>query len=249
MSGTFFEHLARDERRIALDCDVVAGTWTARADLDASPAAIARTLRRGAIDGALVSSAQGVWYDESGGHEELRDWSEEHGWLRCNAVNLRDTVGIGERLDRLVADGVRAIRLPSTTQGIAPGSPSYVHVVREAAARGLLMLAEGDFASVQGPFRGLGAKVIFVDAGYYQMSDFLIVAPDEPHFVASTRRMLGPDSFEIICSEVGSSHLAFGSGTPLQDLEPTVWRLRDARISAEDYAAVAGGTLTALLEA
>lgn len=248
MPGTFFDRLAADERRIAVDCDVVAGPWTSRADLDTSPEAVARILERGGIDGALVSSAQAIWYDEAGGGTELRGWAGTHGWSRCNAVNLRDTVGIGERLDAWLADGVRAIRLPSSTQGIAPGSPSYTHVASEAARRGLLILAEGEFATVQGAFRGLGAKVVFVDAGYYQMSDFLLAAKDEPHFVASTRRMLGPDSMEIICSEVGSSHLAFGSGSPLQDLEPTVWRLRDARIPAEDFDAVAGGTITTLLE-
>lgn len=248
MPGSFFSMLADDTRRITLDCDVVAGFWPPRGELPTGPDDVSRLLVRGRIDGALVSSAQGIWYDEAGGVEELREWDKLHGWLSCPAVNLRDAVGVGERLDRLVAAGGRAIRLPSVTQGIAPGSPSYTHVVREAVARGLVMLTEGDFASVQGAFRGLGAKVVFLDAGYYQMSDFLLAAAEEPHFVASTRRMLGPDSLEIICSEVGSSHLAFGSGSPLQDLEPTLWRLLDANITADDFAAVAGGTLTTLLE-
>lgn len=87
-----------------------------------------------------------------------------------------------------------------------------------------------------------------LDLSYYQGADFLIAAADEPTFVASTRRLLGPDSLEIICDEVGAHHVVFGSGSPLQDLEPTVWRLRDARLSATDFAAVAGGTLTSLLE-
>lgn len=244
----FFERLASDTRRIALDCDVVAGPWTARADVDASPEAINRILERGGIEGALVTSSQACWYDEAGGAVELRRWAEQHGWLRCNAVNLRDAIGIGERLDAWLADGVRAIRIPGVTQGSSPGNPGYRHVVAEAAARGMTMLVEGPFTGVQGAFRGIGAKVIFLDASYYEMADFLLVARDEPGFVASTRKMLGPDSMEIICSEVGASHLTFGSGSPLQDLEPTVWRLRDARISDEDFAAVAGGTLTVLLE-
>lgn len=245
---TFFEQLAGDGRRIALDCDVTVGTWPPRADVASDPVAVTGILARGRIDNALVTNAQAAWYDEAGGHDELAGWAAEFGWLRCNAVNLRDVIGIGERLDRWMVDGVRAIRLPSTMQGVAPGSPGYRLLVREAARRGLLMLAEGDFASAQAPFRGLGAKVIFLDAGYYEMSDFLVVAADEPRFVASTRRMLGPDSIEIICESVGSSHLAFGSGSPLQDLEPTVWRLLDARIPPGDFDAVAGGTLTRLLE-
>ena len=244
----FFEQLAKDTRRITLDCDVVAGLWTSRADIDGSPAAIERILARGNIDSALVASARGCWYDEDGGAAELKTWTEPRGWWRCNSVNLRDAIGIGDRLDEWIADGVRAIRLPGVTQGKSAASPGYLHIVHEAAARGLLMLVEGVFSEVQGAFRGLGAKVIFLDASYYELADFLLVAAEEPGFLTSTRKMLGPDSFERICDEVGATHLAFGSGSPLQDLEPTVWRLRDARISDDDFAAIAGGNVLHLLE-
>lgn len=244
----FFERLADDERRITFDCDVVAGLWTSRPGVDGSPAALEQLMARGGIDQPLVSPARGCWYDEEGAIDELRTWAEPRGWRRCNAVNLRDAIGIGERLDEWIADGVHAVRLPGVTQGKSPSNPGYRHVIEEAAARGLLMLVEGGFCDVQAGFRGLGANVIFVDASFYELADFLLVADDEPGFVTSTRKMLGPDSFERICESVGASHLAFGSGSPLQDLEPTVWRLRDARISDDDFAAVAGGTLLRLLE-
>lgn len=245
---TFFERLAEDERRIRLDCDVVAGLWTSRADVDASPAAVAKLLERCNIDSALVSSSQAVWYDEEAGNAETAAWADEFGWLRCHAVNLRDTHGIAERLDEWVEAGVRAIRLPGVTQGKSPSTPGYRLTVEAAAERGLVMLVEGAFTAVQSAFRGLDAKVVFLDASYYELADFLIVAADEPGFVASTKRMLGPDSFEIVCAEVGASHLAFGSATPLHDLEPPVWRLRDADLSPAEFDAIAGGTLTNLLE-
>lgn len=249
MMPGFFEKLAADQRRIALDCDVTAGFWPARGDIDASPEAVQRLLSRGGIDTALATSAQACWYDEAGGADELRTWADDHGWLRCNAVNLRDAWGIGERLDAWVADGVGAIRLPSSTQGVPASAPGHRLVVEEAARRGLVMLTEGGFNQTQQAFRGLGAKVVFLEASYYELADFLIVARDEPHFVVSTRRMLGPDAIETICGEVGAAHIAFGSGAPLWDLEPSVWRTRDARISDEDFAAVTGGTLQQLLEA
>lgn len=245
----FFEDLALDERRLALDCDVVVGHWTARPDLDASPEALLALQARGGIDSAVVACAEAVWYDEERGNRRASALAREHGWVPCHAVNLRDTYGIGERLDEWVESGVRAIRLPGSTQGISPSNPGYRKTVTEAAARRLVMLVEGDFTAVQAAFRGLGAKAVFLDASYYELADFLLVAQEEPAFVVSTRRMLGPDSFEIICDEVGAAHLTFGSGTPLQDLEPTVWRLRDAALSPADFDAVAGGTLRSLLEA
>lgn len=245
----FFERLTRDTRRITLDCDVLAGLWTSRPEIDATPEAIEGILERGGIDAPLLSSSRGCWYDEAGAVVELREWARPRGWRRCNAVNLRDAVGFPERLDEWISDGVRAIRLPGVTQGQHPTNPGYRHVIRTAAERGVTMLVEGGFNDVQEAFRGIGAKVVFLDASYYELADFLLVAADEDGFVASTRKMLGPDSFERVCGEVGSSHLAFGSGSPLQDLEPTVWRLRDARISHDDFTAVAGGTLARLLEA
>lgn len=245
---TFFADLAADERPITLDCDVTIGFWPPRADLDLSPAGVARVLERGRIGGALVTASAGVWSDEARGVEDTLAAAELHGWSPCPAVNLRDARGIGERLDAWLERGVQAIRLPSCAQHIPTHSPGFQLTVREAASRGLLMLADGDFVEVQRAFRDLGAKVVFLDLSYYQGADFLIAAADEPTFVASTRRLLGPDSLEIICDEVGAHHVVFGSGSPLQDLEPTVWRLRDARLSATDFAAVAGGTLTSLQE-
>lgn len=244
----FFERLAADERPIALDCDVVAGLWTSRADVDGSPEAITAILRRGGIVNALVASAQACWYDEAGGAEQLKAWSQAHDWHRCNAVNLHDAIGIEDRLDAWLEDGVRAIRIGSTTQNVAPGRPGYQRIVDTAASRGMVMLVEGLFSQVHMFFRGRGAKVVFLDATYYEMADFLLIAQEEPGFVTSTRKMLGPDAFETVCGEVGASHIAFGSGSPLQDLEPTVWRLRGARLSSEDFEAVAGGTLRSLLE-
>lgn len=246
---TFFESLAGDERVIELDCDVTVGYWPPRGDLDLSPDAVGALLARGGIRRALITSGQAVYYDEPGGNAEASQWAEERGWLACYAVNVRDAWGIAERLDDWLARGVRALRLPGVTQLTPASAPGYQLVVREAAARGMTMLVEGGFDDVQHHLRGLGAKVVFLDMSYYQTADFLIAARDEPGFVASTRKILGPDSLERICETVGAYHLAFGSGSPLQDLEPSVWRLRDARIPADDFAAIAGGTLTHLLEA
>ncbi|MCC2593286.1 hypothetical protein LKO27_07670 [Tessaracoccus sp. OS52] len=245
---TFFEELAADRRRVALDCDVMLGHWPQRADLDLSPDAVATVLTRAGIDGALVASGQAVMFDEEAGNAEARTWAAERDWLPCHVVNLRDASDFTERVVEWIELGVRAIRLPGVTQMVPVTAPGYQLVVAEAARHGLVMLAEGNFTAVQHAFRGIDAKVVFLDMGYYETADFLIAARAEPGFVASTRRLLGPDTLEIVCSEVGARHIAFGSGSPLQDLEPTVWRLRDARLGTEDFDAIAGGTLTALLE-
>lgn len=246
--STFFSELADDARRITTDCDVLAGHWTARADLDTSPGRVAALLERGGIDSALVASAKAVMFDETSGNQQVRTWAQEHGWSAAHVVNLRDCWGIEDKLEEWVGLGVRAIRLPGITQMVPVTSAGYQLVVREAVRLGLVMMVEGNFSVMQHAFRGLGAKVVFLDMGYYETADFMIAAREEPGYVASTRRLLGPDSLEIICGEVGAHHVAFGSGTPLQDLEPTVWRLRDARLAPEEFRAIAGGTINELLE-
>ncbi len=245
--GSFFSALAGDERTIKIDCDVMLGYWPPRADLDLRPAAVAEILARGRIESALVTSAQGVYFDEAAGCAESLEWAAAQAWRPCPAVNLRDAWGIAERLDAWLAAGVRAIRLAGLNQQVPTSAPGYRLVVREAAARGLVMLVEGGFNQVQHDLRGLDAKIIFTDISYHETADFLIAALDEPGFVASTRRLLGPDSLEIICGEVGAAHLVFGSGSPLQDLEVSEWRLRDARLSEAEFDQIAGGTISALM--
>lgn len=246
--STFFAELAEDTRRIELDCGVLAGHWTARADLDAAPDRIRPILARGGIDSAVVVSGMAVMYDEARGNAQALEWAEDLGWTAAHAVNLRDCWGIEEKLAEWHQRGVRAIRLQGVTQLVPVTAPGYRATVRAAASLGLTILVEGNFNTVQHAFRDLGAAVVFLDMGYYETADFMIAAREEPGFVASTRRLLGPDSLEIVCEQVGAQHVAFGSGVPLQDLEPTVWRLRDARLAPEEFRAVAGGTMRGLLE-
>ena len=246
--GTFFEALAHDNRTIGIDCDVVVGHWPPRADLDTSEARVAELLARGGIASAVVTDAQRVWLDEASGADRAFHLADARHWFPSPAVNLRDLWRVEERLDEWAARGARAVRVPMATQGIGAGSPGIRRLVESATDRKMVLLTEGAFSAVQQAFRGMGASVVFLDISYYETADFLISASEEPGFVASTRKLLGPDSIEIIAGEVGASHLAFGSGVPLQDLEPSVWRLRDARLAVEEFAAVAGGTITGLME-
>lgn len=231
---------------IALDCDVLCGTWPARAELDLSPAAVRRKLDRAGIAAGLVCSGRGAWFDDIDGNTETL--AVGAGCVPVGTINLRHALRAPAELDRLVAAGVRAVRLFGPLQGCEPGFPGYRHVVDEAVARGLVLLVEGDVRACWQVFADRGATVVFLDVHAYHVADFILLARREPGFVASTRLLNAPDSIETVVGDVGAGHLVFGSRTPLHDTSPAVLRVRRARVDDEEWAAVTGGTLRGLLE-
>lgn len=233
-------------QQIGLDCDVLVGTWPPRAEIDMTPDAVAARLDRAGIGGALVVSGRGAWFDDVEGNDETLGVARDS-WLPVGTVNLRNALRAEAELDRLVAAGVRAVRLFTSTQGAEPHFPGYEHVVAQAIARELTVLAEGDVRHAWRAYAGRGAKVVFLDVHAYHVADFVLAARDEPGFVASSRLLNAPDSIETVVGELGADHLAFGSRTPLHDTSPSVLRMRRARLSDVDWDAVTGGTLRTLL--
>jgi hypothetical protein len=234
---------------IALDCDVLCGAWPARADLDFGIPAVRGRLDPAGVAGAVVCSGRGAWFDDLDGNTETLAVAAETGWIPAGTLNLRDALRAEAELDRLVAAGVRAVRLFGPLQGCEPTFPGYRHVVDRLLERGLVPLVEGDVRACWPAFAGRGARAVFLDVHAYHLADFVLLARREPGFVASTRLLNAPDSIERLVGEVGAGHLAFGSRTPLHDTSPSVLRLRHARLSDVDWAAVSGGTLRDLLAA
>jgi hypothetical protein len=162
-------------------------------------------------------------------------------------VDLRDAVGVGERLDVLQGQGVRCLRLFVGHQGVVGSTPAYEHVVGEAVSRGMVILQEGDPRVFGKVLAGRGADVVFLDLHVYLLTDFLLMAKEEPGFRATTRMLSSPDGIERVVETVGARHLVFGSRTPFIDVSPQTLRLRYARISTEDRALIAGGNVKELL--
>src|SRR5690349_10019149 len=111
---------------LALDCDVLFGTWPSRADLDFSPTAVGARLARAGIAGALACSGRGAWFDDVTGNDETIEVSGQTGWLPAGTVNLRNALRAVAELDRLVAAGVRAVRLFGPLQGCESHFPGYL---------------------------------------------------------------------------------------------------------------------------
>lgn len=231
---------------ISADCDVLIGAWPPRADLDLSAGAVTARLAKAGISGGLICSARGAWHDDADGNTETLASATE-ALLPAGTVNLRNALRAIPELDRLAAAGVRALRLFGPLQGCEPDFPGYRHVRTEALTRGFTLLVEGDVRRLWPAFAGQGAKVIFLDVHAYHVADFILLAREEPGFMASTRLLNAPDSIERVVGEAGPSHAVFGTRTPLHDTSPAALRFRRARLTDAEWAAVAGGTLRAAL--
>lgn len=228
-----------------LDCDllvghdVTTGRWS-------RPDAVRKVLEATGISGGLVSSLRAVHFDVPSGNDEAVEVAASNDWSACPVLDLRDPLGAERELDRLHP---RRVRLAPTLQGVEPGFPAFEHVVRLLVESDVTVFTEGDVRTVSARFRGLGARVVFLDTHFYHLGDFVVLARSEPGFHTSTRMLTGPDSLEIVAAEVGAERLLLGCRTPFHETHSVVRRLLTSKLTPSDIARVGSGNLTRLLEA
>ncbi|MGH3730939.1 MAG: amidohydrolase family protein [Micromonosporaceae bacterium] len=226
----------KGRERIGVDVDVLFGRVPDRHDLDAGLPAVRALLDAHGVDRALVCPLRGGLFDPRTGNDEvLAATAGDPRLVPVGTVDLRDPLGAEPEIERLVAAGVRPLRLFCVAQLIEPDFPALRHVAELAAGSGLTVLTDGDVRRCWRPFAGRGASVCFLDVHAYHVGDFVLLAREEPGFVASTRLLNAPDSIERVVGEVGAAHLAYGSRLPLHDVTPSALRLRLADLPDADW--------------
>lgn len=229
-----------------LDCDLLIGRDIATgARLDG--ASLAGALAELGVGGGLVTSLRSLLFDAPSGNDEAREVAASHGWQAAAGVDLRDPLTALDEVARAEALGVRAVRIAPDRQGVPATAPGLRAVARAAAASGLVLLAEGDVRVVGPALTGLGATVVFVDAHFYHLGDFVLLARDEPGFHASTRLLGDVDGWEVVAAEAGAGRLVFGSRPGWFEAAAVVDRLAAAGLTPPERELVVGGNLRRLL--
>ncbi|WP_406053483.1 hypothetical protein [Kribbella sp. NBC_00889] len=232
-----------------LDCDVLVGhdVTTGRWS---RPDAVQDVFKATGISGGVVSSLRAVHFDVPTGNDEARQVADSNGWSAGPVLDLRDVLGAERELERILAqpDRPRTVRLAPTAQGVEPGFPSFDHVVRLLVEADLTIFVEGDVRKIGTPFRGLGARVVFLDTHFYHLGDFIVLARAESGFHTSTRMLTGPDSLEIVAAEVGAERLLLGCRTPFHETHSVVRRLLTSKLTPAEVAQAGSKSLTNLLE-
>ncbi|MFG6191092.1 amidohydrolase family protein [Nonomuraea sp. JJY05] len=257
---------------VALDVDVLFGAYPDRDGPPGAPEQVLRLLGEHRIRAAAVAGLRAALFDVRSGNDEVIAQASPEvapsdaadlrspevlaagavdprtpGVVPVGAVDLRDPLGAARELERLAAEGVRAVRLFPDEQGVEAGFPSVRHVARRAARLGLVVLTGGDVRRFWQPFAGLGASVVFLDTHFYHLGDFLVAAADEPGFHTSTRLLNSPDALELAAAELGADRLLYGSRAPHYEPLVPLLRLATSGLKPEEIAAVAGGNAERLL--
>jgi hypothetical protein len=231
-----------ERHEIGIDVDVLFGAVPNRR-LDASLDAVARQQESHGIRRGLMCSLRGALFDVCSGNDETCKATEQQPrFVPVGTVDIRDALGAEDEIARLAEAGTKLLRLFPPEQWAEAVSPGLAHIVDTAVAHDLVLLTSGDFSQFWRPFAGRGARVCFLDVHAYRVSDFVVMARQEPGFVASTRMLVGPDSIERIAGEVGAHHLAYGSRTPMHDVMPSALRLRMAGLTKQEWQQVSCGT-------
>ncbi|TDE08565.1 hypothetical protein [Jiangella asiatica] len=233
--------------RPILDCDLLVGRDIATARR-VRPDELAATLAGVGIGGGLVGSLRALLFDAPSGNDEAAAAAADHGWWAAAGVDLRDPLTAVAEVERAAAAGVRAIRLAPGRQEVPATVPGLRAVVAAAVGHGLLVLTEGDARLVGSALRGLGARVVFLDAHFYHLGDFVLLAREEPGYHASTRLLGNPDGWERLTGEVGAERLVFGSRPGWFEASAVLARMDTARLTASELDLVAGENLRQLLE-
>ncbi|SEE85317.1 hypothetical protein [Jiangella alba] len=231
-----------------LDADLLVGRDVAAGARLTGPE-LAASLRPLGIGGGLVTSLRALLFDAPSGNDEARAVAAEHGWHAAFGVDLRDPLTALAEVERAAELGVRAVRLAPDRQHVPATAPGLRAVARAAAAAGLVLLAEGDVRVVGPALAGLGVRAVFVDAHFYHLGDFVLLARDEPGFHASTRLLGDVDGWELLAAEAGAERLVFGSRPGWFEAAAVVDRLAASGLTPPQRELVTGGTLTRLLEA
>ncbi|WP_051426059.1 amidohydrolase family protein [Jiangella gansuensis] len=230
-----------------LDCDLLIGR-DIRTAVRVTAGELAATLAGTRISGGVAGSLRALLFDAPSGNDEAAAAAADHGWWPAAGVDLRDPLTALAEVERAAAAGVRAIRLAPARQEVPPTVPGLRAVVAAAVAHGLLVLAEGDLRLVGPALRGLGARVVFLDAHFYHLGDFILLAREEPGFHASTRLLGNPDGWELVAGSVGAERLVFGSRPGWFEAGAVLARLDTARLSPSELDLVTGQNLRRLLE-
>jgi hypothetical protein len=230
---------------VALDIDVLVGRYPDRPGPEGDATTVMAMLADRGVARAAVASLRAALFDVTAGNADVLALPEG---VAVGTLDLRDPLGSAEELDRLVAAGVRAVRLFPDEQGVQPDFPSVRHLARLATDAGLVILTGGDVRRFWRPFAGLGASVVFLDTHFYHLGDFLLVAADEPGFHTSTRLLTSPDGLEQVAEHVGAQRLLFGSRAPVYEPYVPMLRLATSSLPAAEKVMVAGGNAQRLLD-
>lgn len=245
------------------DASAWLGPWPFQRFPEDTAEKLARKLQAEGITRALVSPADAVFLSDPRDADDafLRALGAYPFLYPAPVINparrnARDLIG------RYAGEGVRAIRLLPSYNGVAADAPCMREALEEAGRRGLLPIVQArvederaqhplcripgiDVGAVAGLARSFPGLPVLVPCLYYAEAVRLLREASNAYVdIAYVERFR---TLPTLLKEAPADRVLFGSHAPFLYVRPAVMKTQDPGIPSEDLAAICGGTLEKLL--
>jgi len=222
------------------------------ADPQYAPDALAAELKRHRVACAFSFSQQAVHYDPRAGNAEAAALAQrEPAILPVGVLDLRDSPGWQQELERCRARGVRMLRLFPHEHGWSVESRSFRNLLDALQGQavclqfgGVRWLPVHSLARATGEY---GVPMILADVGYNSMAEVMAVMGDYPHVYVETNHLATVGAVDVMAGAVGAGRLLYGSSAPAHPMQKALNQVLEADLSDADKAAILGGNATRLL--
>jgi len=235
-----------------IDANTFFGFWPKRR-IEASVESLLGRMDRAGIDAALTYSAHGLLNDFKEGNDQTQKvCSESDGRLIPTAtINPQTYFGIFEEVERIVANGFKIVRFFPVEQEWAITERHFVKLLEKIAQTELVVMlpSTSSATTIAAVCGGMGNPVIIESVrAYVHLAEIMITLQENKNIYLETHLIGGLSFIEMLCQEVGSEQLIFGTGAPLQCIGSSVGPVESADISEAEKDNIFRKNITRLLK-
>lgn len=235
-----------------IDCNTFFGAFPRR-EIDLSKETLVGILQKHKVKKALTVSAKGIFYDYILGNKEtLEACKNDDSLVPVATIDPRKYYGKPGEIENLVNQGFGVFRLfPDLQAWPLDYAPFYKFLEELKGVKKLLIItanALGMATKIASSTKDGGYPVILTSVSYWNLSEVLALAEDNPHIYLETHLIDSPDGLEVLREEIGADRLIFGSNSPFTYFSTAFLSVKYADISEEDKAKILGGNILKLLE-
>ena len=224
---------------------------------DRSLARLVETLDGHHVGLAFTHSWRGVRYSYDDANTETLEAAQAHpGLLPVATLDLRHYLGWEREVERCLGEGIRLFRLFPEVQGWSISDSFFAALVAKlAGSQGAVMLSiagAGMVAGVPTPTTvgqitaPHGVPAILTAVNYHNMAETMAGMRRFPNLYAESHWLATPGAIEVLCDEVGTDRLLYGSGAPTYGVQRALNQILESSVSAQAKAQILGGNAARL---
>lgn len=219
---------------------------------DVSAQQLVEILKREGIGRAVTASLAGAYLGPEEGNAETLEACRRHSELLPAATaDPRSYFGRDELVLRARRQGCVLLRLFNGLQGWPVDFAPVRVILQEARDAGMPVMldaaARGEITRACRLAAEVGVTLIVSEIGYQGLSEIIVCMTEFPQVYAETSRIVTPDGLGVMCREVGSERLLFGTGAAVNYVGGPKLTLTGSGLGADDVRRIASRNVLELL--